>query len=185
MMEQLFATAQEKMEKSLVALENELGTLRAGRATPAVLDRVMVDYYGVPTAITQMASVSVIEARTLQIQPYDASTLKDMEKAILASELGLTPQNDGRVIRLNFPQPTEERRRELAKQASKMGEDAKVAIRSIRRDILDKFKALKKKSEITEDDLKQSEDKIQKFTDKFCKEADDITAKKTKEITEI
>ena len=184
-MDQLYTTAQEKMEKSLGALQNELATLRAGRATPAVLDRITVDYYGVPTAVNQMSSVSVVEARILQIQPYDVSTLKDIEKAILASDLGLTPQNDGRVIRLNFPQPTEERRKELAKQAAKMGEDAKVAIRSIRRDILDKYKAMKKNSEITEDDLKQSEDKIQKLTDKFCKEADEITAKKSKEITEI
>ena len=184
-MDQLYTTAQEKMEKSIGALQNELATLRAGRATPAVLDRVMVDYYGVPTAVNRMSSVSVMEARILQIQPYDVSTLKDIEKAILASDLGLTPQNDGRVIRLNFPQPTEERRKELAKQASKMGEDAKVAIRSIRRDVLDKYKAMKKNGEITEDDLKQNEDKIQKLTDKFCKEADDITAKKSKEITEI
>ena len=183
-MDQLYTTAQEKMEKSIGALQKELATLRAGRATP-VLDRITVDYYGVPTPVNQMSSVSVVEARILQIQPYDVSTLKDIEKAILASDLGLTPQNDGRVIRLNFPQPTEERRKELAKQAAKMGEEAKVAIRSIRRDILDKYKAMKKNSEITEDDLKNAEKKMQDLTDKFCKEIDEIAAKKDKEIMEI
>lgn len=175
----------EKMEKSYNSLKNEYLTLRAGRANPSILDKIMVDYYGTPTAINQMAAVSVSEARILTIQPWDASTLKSIEKAILASDIGINPQNDGRVIRLIFPALTEERRKELCKTVSKYAEECKVALRSIRRDSIDKVKKLQKASEITEDDLKGAEKKIQDITDKFCKEVDDLSATKEKEILEI
>lgn len=184
-MQQIFQTAQEKMEKSINALINEYSTIRAGRATPAVLDRITVDYYGCPTPIQQMAAISVPEPRTILIAPWDKSTLRDIEKAILTSDLGLNPQNDGSALRLNFPPLTEERRRELVKGVYKYAEEAKVAVRSIRRDALDKLKELKKKSEITEDDLKNAEKKMQDMTDKACKEIDGIAAKKEKEIMEI
>ena len=184
-MNQLFNTAEEKMNKTVAALEKEYGSIRAGRANPAILDRVTVDYYGTPTPINQMAAISVPEARMLQIQPYDASMLQAIEKAIQASDLGINPSNDGRIIRLVFPQPTEERRRELVKEVAKVCEDGKVAIRSIRRDAIDKYKTMKKNGEITEDDLKSSENDIQKLTDKYCKQADDAAAAKNKEITEI
>ena len=184
-MDELYLVAEEKMEKTVKAMQSEFGSIRAGRANAAVLDKIMVDYYGVPTAVNQMSSISVAEARILQIQPYDASTLKAIEKALLASDLGITPQNDGRIIRLAFPPLTEERRKELTKQVAKICEDSKVAVRSIRRDILEKYKALKKNSEITEDDLKSAEDDIQKLTDKFCKTIDELSAKKSKELSEI
>lgn len=184
-MQTIFDTASEKMNKTINALVKEYGTIRAGRANPAVLDRIMVDYYGAPTPVNQMAAVSVPEPRSILITPWDKSTLRDIEKAILTSDLGLNPQNDGTALRLNFPPLTEERRRELVKSIAKYGEDSKVAIRSIRRDSLEKIKDLKKKSEITEDDQKNGEKKMQDMTDKFCKEIDDIVAKKEKEIMEI
>ena len=184
-MQHIFDTVNEKMNKTVQVLIKEYGTIRAGRANPTVLDRVQVDYYGVPTPINQMAAVSVPEPRTIAIVPWDKSTLKDIEKAILMSDLGLNPQNDGTSLRLNFPPLTEERRKELVKGISKYGEDSKVAIRSIRRDALEKLKDMKKKSEITEDDYKNAEKKMQDITDKFCKEIDEIAAKKEKEIMEI
>ena len=184
-MKELIAKCEEKMDKSLNALDREFKAVRAGRANPAVLDKVLVDYYGTPTPVQQMAAVSVPEGRTLQIQPWDVSTLRDIERAILTSEIGINPQNDGKVIRLMFPPLTEERRRDLVKDIRKMGEDTKVAIRSIRRDAIEKAKAKKKNNEITEDDLSGAEKKIQNLTDKFCKEADDLTAAKEKEIMEI
>lgn len=184
-MQQVFDVASEKMNKTINSLLNEYSTIRAGRANPSVLDRIQVDYYGAPTPINQMAAVSVPEPRTILIAPWDKSTLRDIEKAILASDLGLNPQNDGNSLRLNFPPLTEERRRELVKGVFKYGEDAKVAIRSIRRDAMEKLKDMKKKSEITEDDLKGAEKKMQDITDKFCKEVDELAAKKEKEIMEI
>ena len=174
-----------KMQKTVGVLENEFAAVRAGRANPAVLDKILVDYYGTPTPINQMAAISVSEARVLVIQPWDASTLKSIETAINTADIGINPQNDGRVIRLVFPPLTEERRREIVKSIHKFGEDAKVAIRSIRRDAMDTFKDLKKKSEITEDDLKDTEKKVQDLTDKFCKEIDALTAEKEKEIMAV
>jgi ribosome recycling factor len=176
---------EEKMHKTINVLNTELAAIRAGRANPAVLDKIMVDYYGTPTAIQALAAVSVAEARILVIQPWDKSVLHGIEKAIQKSDLGINPTNDGIVIRVTFPQPTEERRRELCKSVQKMGEDAKIAIRSIRRDANEKFKALKKKSEITEDDLKDLEKEIQTATDAKIKEIDGIASKKEKEILEI
>ncbi len=184
-MKELLRKTEEKMDKSLNALDREFKSIRAGRANPAVLDRITVDYYGTPTPIQQMAAISVPEGRTLAIQPWDASTLKEIEKAINASDIGINPQNDGKIIRLTFPPLTEERRRDLVKEVKKMGEDAKVAIRSIRRDAIEKAKAMKKNNEITEDDLSGAEKKIQNLTDKYCKEADDLSAVKEKEILEI
>ncbi|MGN0607817.1 MAG: ribosome recycling factor [Oscillospiraceae bacterium] len=178
-------TAQEKMEKCLKSLEHELSTVRAGRANPGVLDKVVVDYYGTPTPVQQMAAISVSEARTLVIQPWDATQLKAIEKAILNSDIGITPTNDGKVLRLSFPQPTEERRKELVKQIKKYGEEAKVTVRNIRRDTLDKLKTMKKNSEITEDDMKDIEKDIQKVTDKFCDNVDATIADKEKEIMSI
>ncbi len=174
-----------KMQKSIESLKNNFASIRAGRATPAVLEKINVDYYGVPTPIQQMAAISVAEARVLLIQPWDVSTLKEIEKAILASDLGITPNNDGKVIRLAFPQPTEERRKELCKSVKKYGEEAKVAVRNLRRDTLEKCKAMKKNGEITEDDQKDAEKKIQKLTDKYCEEADKAVSEKEKEIMSI
>lgn len=176
---------EEKMKKSIAVYEKELSTIRAGRANPAVLDKITVDYYGTPTAINQMAEVKVADARTIVIMPWDASTLKTIDKAIQASDLGIHPQNDGKVIRLAFPQLTEERRKELTKQTQKMGEEAKVAIRNIRRDANEKCKELKKKSEMTEDEQKSSEKAVQELTDKYIKEIDAVTANKDKEIMAI
>jgi len=176
---------EKKMQKSIEILNHDFAATRAGRANPAVLDKITVDYYGTPTPIQQIASVSVPEARTLIVQPWDGGVLKAVEKAILASDIGINPQNDGKVIRLNFPTLTEERRRELTKQVQKMAEDAKVAIRNIRRDAMDKYKEMKKKSEITEDDLKDTEKDIQELTDKYCKEIDGMAAKKSKELLEV
>ena len=174
-----------KMQKSISAYQNELDSIRVGRANPAVLNKITVDYYGVPTQINQMSEVKVTDARTIVISPWDATTLKSIERAIAASDLGITPANDGKVLRIVFPQLTEERRKELSKQTSKMGEDAKVAVRNIRRDFNDKVKDMKKKSEMTEDEQKQSEKEIQDLTDKYIKEIDAITARKTKEIMDI
>ncbi len=175
----------EKMDKALEHLQKELGAVRAGRANPAVLDKVMVDYYGSPTPIQQVAAVSVPEARMLVISPWDVSLIKDIEKAILSSDIGITPSNDGKVIRLGFPAPTEERRKQLTKDVMKMGEEGKVAVRNIRRDAIEHFKAAKKKSELTEDDLKELENEIQKVTDKHTKEVDRICEEKKNEIMEI
>jgi ribosome recycling factor len=176
---------EEKMKKAITALGNEFATVRAGRANPAILDKLRIDYYGTPTPVNQIAAISVVEARTLTIQPWDASMTKAVEKAILTSDLGINPQNDGKIIRINFPPLTEERRRELDKTVHKYAEDTKVAIRSIRRDAIDDFKAQKKKSLITEDDLKDAEKKMQDLTDKYCKEIDTMSAKKEKELLEI
>jgi len=174
-----------KMKKTLEVLGQEFGAIRAGQANPAVLDRLTVDYYGQATPLAQVASISAPEPRTLLIQPWDASLLKAIEKSILASDLGINPQNDGRVIRLLFPQLTEERRKELAKQVSKLGEDAKVAIRNVRREAVDAFKAKKKKSEITEDDLSAAEKEIQTLTDKYVKEVETAAGKKEKELLSV
>ena len=174
-----------KMGKTVSVLTKEFQGIRAGRANPAVLEKVSVMYYDVPTPINQLAAVSVSEARILLVQPWDRSTLKLIEKAIQTSDIGINPQNDGSVIRLVFPPLNEERRREIAKQISKMGEDSKVAIRSIRRDADDKLKAKQKAGEITEDDVKDLEERIQKLTDKVCKEIDAMTETKQKEIMEV
>lgn len=176
---------EEKMKKSVDAYSTQLATVRAGRANPDILNKVTVDYYGSPTQINQIAEVKLADARTLAIQPWDATTLKGIEKAILASDIGITPISDGRVIRLTFPQPTEERRRELTKQVTKMGEDAKVALRNIRRDANDKSKDMKKKGEMTEDELKTSDKTVQDLTDKYIKAIDQVTQAKNKEIMEI
>lgn len=177
--------AESKMNKSVDRLKSEFAAIRAGRANPAVLDKVMVDYYGTPTPINQMAAISVSEARILLIQPWDVSTLKTIEKAILTSDVGITPTNDGKVLRLVFPQPTEDRRKELCKEIKKFGEESKVAVRSVRRDTMDAFKAMKKNSEITEDDLKSCEKDIQNLTDKFCKNIDGLVSEKEQEIMSL
>lgn len=184
-MQEVFDFANEKMEKSLTALHNEFATMRAGRASASLLDKVSVDYYGVPTPVQQMAAVSVSEGRILVIQPWDVSTISTIEKAIQASDLGVNPQDDGKVIRLIFPPLTEEKRKALAKDVSKYGEEAKVAVRSVRRDCIDKLKKLKKDSEITEDDLHSGEEKIQKITDKFIKRIDEMVEEKEKDIMAI
>ena len=174
-----------KMKKSIEVYEESLSSIRAGRANTAVISKITVDYYGSPTAITQMAEVKVADPKTLTIQPWDASTLKSIEKAILASDIGINPQNDGKIIRLVFPQLTEERRKEIKKSLVKYAEEAKVAIRNIRREANDKSKAMKKNSEMTEDEQKQSDKTIQDMTDKFIKEIDALTAAKEKEIMAI
>ena len=184
-MKELIKNTEEKMQKSIDALEREYKSIRAGRANASALDRITVDYYGVPTPIQQMAAVSVPEARTLLIAPWDKSTLKEIEKAILTSEIGINPQNDGTSIRLNFPPLTEERRKDIVKDIRKKGEEAKVAVRNQRRDALDKLKSLKKGNTITEDDEADGEKKIQNLTDKFCKEIDELASAKEKEIMEI
>ncbi|HEX3038501.1 MAG TPA: ribosome recycling factor [Oscillospiraceae bacterium] len=184
-MKQVLATAEEKMKKTISVLTGEYSAIRAGRANPAVLDKVMVDYYGTPTAINQLAAVSVAEARMLTIQPWDATVCNAIEKAIQTSDLGINPQSDGKVIRITFPQLTEERRRDLVKEINKMAEEAKIAVRSIRRDAIEKLKVMKKDAEITEDDLKHAEKLTQDLTDKYCKETDAVCTKKEKEIMEI
>ena len=174
-----------KMTKSLASYKENLSTIRAGRANPDVLKKIEVDYYGSPTAISSIAEIKVTDARTIVITAWDKSAMKGIEKAILTSDLGIHPQNDGQCIRLTFPPMTEERRKELSKQVSKMGEDAKVAIRNIRRDANDKTKLMKKNSEMTEDEAKASDKQIQDLTDKYTKDIDAVTAAKTKEIMEI
>jgi len=180
-----YTNIKEKMEKTISVLEENLSEVRAGRANPAILNKVRIDYYGTPTPINQIAGISVPEARLIVIQPWDLSALKDIEKAILAADIGLNPNNDGKVIRLNFPELTEERRKELVKDIKKTAEESKVAIRSIRRDGIDEFKAKQKNSEITEDDLKNAETEIQKITDSYIAEIDNILAKKEKEIMSV
>lgn len=175
----------EKMQKTIGVMEKEFSAIRAGRANPAVLDHITVDYYGVPTQINQMAAISVAEARVLVIQPWDKTTLKSIEKAILSSDLGINPNNDGTTIRIVFPPLNEERRKEIVKQVQKEAEDAKIAIRSIRRDALEKFKAQKKAGEITEDDLKDAEKELQILTDNYCKVIDGKKSKKQDEIMAI
>lgn len=184
-MKDVLNTAKEKMEKTMKVLASDFAAIRAGRANPAVLDRITVDYYGTPTPIQQMAAVSVSDARVLVIQPWDKSSLKAIEKAIQASDLGINPSNDGSVIRLTFPQLTEERRKELSKDIRKLGEEAKVAVRAIRRDANDKVKAMKKNNELTEDDVKQFDKDIQKLTDKYVENVDGAVAVKEKEIMTV
>lgn len=184
-MQTVFAHAEEKMKKTVSVLNSEYAGMRAGRANASVLDKIRVDYYGTPTPINQMAAVSVAEARILTIQPWDKTTLGPIEKAILASDIGINPQNDGVTIRLIFPQLTEERRKDLCKDVKKMAEESRVAVRSIRRDALDKLKKMEKASEITEDDLKVAEKKIQDYTDKFVKEIDKSADEKEKDIMAI
>ncbi|MCQ2443382.1 MAG: ribosome recycling factor [Oscillospiraceae bacterium] len=174
-----------KMEKTIAAVKTDFASIRAGRANAQVLDRISVEYYGSPTPLNQVASVSSPDPRQLVIQPWDRTLLKAIEKAINLSDLGINPQNDGRVIRLSFPQLTQERRKELVKQARKYGENGKVAVRNIRRDAMDKIKAMKKKSEITEDDAKDYEKDLQNLTDKRCKEIDSLTAAKEKELMSV
>ncbi|MCF0123899.1 MAG: ribosome recycling factor [Ruminiclostridium sp.] len=174
-----------KMQKTVDVVVADFASVRAGRANAGVLDRIAVEYYGTETPIHQVASISTPDPRTLVIQPWDATLLKAIEKAILVSDLGINPQNDGKVIRLAFPQLTEERRKELSKQVKKYGENGKVAIRNIRRDAMDKLKAMEKKSEITEDDLKEYEKDLQKVTDKRIKEIDELTAKKEAELMAV
>jgi ribosome recycling factor len=176
---------EDKMKKTINALEEEYNRIRAGRANPHVLDKITVDYYGQPTPLQQVGNVSVPESRLIQIQPWDTSILKDIEKAILASDLGITPSNDGKIIRLVFPELTEERRKELAKDVKKKGENSKVAIRNIRRDAIDHFKKAEKNKEITEDDLQDLENKIQKLTDNFIKDIDGHVDEKTQDILKV
>ena len=174
-----------KMQKTLDVLSKELAAVRAGRANPAVLDKITVEYYGAPTPLNQVAAISTPDPRTLAIQPWDGSVLKAIEKAIQVSDLGINPQNDGKVIRLTFPQLTEERRKELVKQIRKYAEGGKVAIRNIRRDAMETFKKKQKASELTEDDLKIAEKDLQKLTDDMCKELDALLEKKEKELMEV
>ena len=184
-MKEILDITKEKMGKCVNALESELAIIRAGRANPSVLDRITVDYYGCPTPVQQMAAVSVSEGRNLVIQPWDVSTINAIEKAIQASDLGVNPMNDGKVIRLNFPPLTEEKRKLLAKEVGKYAEEAKVAVRSIRRDAMEKLKKLNKDKAITEDELHDGEDEVQKITDKYVKEIDDMAKKKEADIMEI
>lgn len=184
-MSEILDVCKNRMDKAIEALDKEYSAVRAGRANPAVLNKVVVDYYGVPTPVAQMAAVSVPEPRTLLITPWDATSLKDIEKAIQVSDIGINPSNDGKSIRLNFPPLTEERRRDLCKDIKKYAEDTKVSVRASRRDSLEKIKAQEKNGEITEDDRKQLEKKVQDLTDKFCKEADTLAANKEKEIMSV
>lgn len=180
-----YSEIKEKMEKTLESLEQRLSEVRAGRANPAILNKVKIDYYGTPTPINQVAGISVPEARMIMIQPWDVSILKEIEKAILASEIGINPNNDGKVIRLVFPELTEERRKELVKEIKKYAEDAKVSIRNARRDGIDKAKTMQKDGDITEDELKAAETEIQKITDKYTEEVDKTIAAKETEIMSI
>ncbi len=184
-MNELTKAAEERMKKSVSAVQTDFSSVRAGRANPQVLDRISVEYYGVPTPLNQVASISSPDPRQLVIQPWDGSLLKAIEKAVNTSDLGINPQNDGKVIRLTFPQLTEERRRDLAKQVKKYSESGKVAVRNIRRDTMDKVKAMKKKGEVTEDDVKDLEKDIQKLTDDYCKKIDGLAAEKEKELLSV
>ena len=184
-MKEVLKKSQDKMEKSLEHLHSDFTSIRAGRANPAVLDKVVVDYYGAPTPINQLAAVSVTEARTLMISPWDASVVNLIERAIQMSDIGINPQSDGKTIRMMFPPLTEDRRKDLVKDIANLSEDTKVSVRNIRRDCIDKFKAMKKENILTEDDLKQGEKKIQELTDKYVKEIDKMSDTKQKEIMEI
>lgn len=181
----MYSHIEEKMKKTISVLEDQLASIRAGRANPKILDKILVNYYGAQTPINQMANIMVPEARVISIQPWDASMLKEIEKEIQKSDIGINPNNDGKVIRLVFPELTEDRRKELVKEIKKISEDSKIAIRSIRRDGMDEFKAKQKNSEITEDDLKVAEDNIQKLTDKYVDEIDKVCAAKEKEIMSV
>ena len=185
MLKDEYKVYEEKMHKSIDSVASDFAAVRAGRANASVLDRIMVDYYGSPTPIQQIAAIASPDARALLITPWDATALKSIEKAILNSDLGINPQNDGKSIRLNFPQLTEERRKELVKQIHKYSEGGKVAVRNIRRDAMDHFKKMEKKSEITEDELKQAEKDLQKLTDDSCKKIDELLAKKEKELMAV
>ena len=176
---------EDKMKKTIAVLEEEFACIRIGRASARVLDKITVPYYGTPTAVDGVATVKAIDARTLAITPWETNMLKELEKAIQASDIGITPQNDGKCLRLVFPALTEERRKELTKQTAKMGEEAKVAVRNIRRDAMEAFKKKQKASEITEDDLKDMEKDVQELTEKYVKKIDDIAAKKEKELSEV
>ena len=176
---------EEKMTKTISVFEENLAEIRAGRANPAILNKIMIDYYGTPTPINQVAGVSVPEARLIVIQPWDGSILKEIEKEILKSDIGINPNNDGKVIRLSFPELTEERRKEIVKDIRKMAEEAKVAVRSIRRDAIDEAKKAQKDSEISEDELKSAEDNIQQLTDKYVAKVDEILGAKEKEVMSI
>ena len=180
-----FTNMKEKMEKTINNFTERLAEIRAGRANPAILNKIKIDYYGTPTPINQVAGISVPEARLIVIQPWDMSVLKEIEKAILASDIGINPNNDGKVIRLAFPELNEERRKEIVKDVRKMAEDAKVGIRAARRDGIDEAKAKQKEGEITEDELKQAENEIQKLTDKNIEEIDKILANKEKEVMSV
>lgn len=184
-MKEVREKAKSKMEKSISVMLSDFAAVRVGRANPAVLDKVRVDYYGAPTPINQLATVSVSEARVLVVTPWDKTMLTKLEKAIQASDVGINPQNDGSVLRLTFPQLTEEDRKRIVKDIKKQGEDTKVAIRSIRRDAMEKYKSMKKNNEITEDDMKDCEEQIQKLTDKYVKQVDVHVAEKEKEIMSI
>ena len=185
MMKEKLDAAEKQMKKVLDHLHSEFGSIRAGRANPSVLDKIPVDYYGTPTPINQVAAVSVSEGRNLLITPWDPSMIRPISKAILASDLGINPTDDGKTIRLVFPQPTEDRRRELAKTVKKYGEEAKVAVRNVRRDLMDAYKAMKKNSEITEDDIKSADKKVQTLTDRYIDEVDKLVADKEKEIMSL
>lgn len=181
----MYSNIEEKMKKAVSILEEQLATVRAGRANPKILDKILVEYYGVPTPINQIANVMVPEARMITIQPWDASVLKEVEKAILKSDIGINPNNDGKLIRLVFPELTEERRKELVKDIKKMAEDSKIVLRNVRRDGIEEFKAKQKASEITEDDLRNAEEQIQKITDKYVGLVDKSVSDKEKEIMSI
>lgn len=180
-----YTNIEERMEKTISVLQENFAEVRAGRANPAILNKIKVDYYGTPTPINQVAGISVPEARLIVIQPWDASLLKEIEKEILKAEIGINPNNDGKVIRLAFPELNEERRKEIVKDIKKMAEDAKVSIRSIRRDGIDEAKKLQKDNQMTEDELKQAEDKIQKITDAKIADIDKVLAEKEKEIMSV
>ena len=185
MYDAMYEEYETKMKKTVEVLQTQYSSIRAGRANPSVLDQIKVEYYGTLTPINQIASIGTPDPRTLVVQPWDASSLKPIEKALMTSDLGINPANDGRILRLVFPQPTEERRKELIKQVYKTAEEAKVAIRNIRRDAVEKFKAQKKKGEITEDDLSDTEKDLQKMTDDYVKDIDKVAEKKEAEIKEI
>lgn len=185
MAKEAYKAIEEKMNKAIHVLKEELVGIRAGRANPAILDKISVDYYGVPTPINQLGSITVPEARVIVIQPWEAKILRDIEKAIQKSDIGINPNNDGKIIRLVFPVLTEERRKELTKAVKKHGEDSKIAIRSIRRDAIEHFKLQKKNGDMTEDDLKDSENDIQKMTDKYIADIDKLVELKDKEILEV
>jgi len=185
MIKEILTSQEEKMKKSLEGLKKDYGTLRAGRAAPSLLDKVMVDYYGTPTPVNQMANVTVPEPRMIMIKPYDKSSLKEIEKAIQKSDLGLTPNSDGTTIRLSIPQPTQERRKELVKVVNKKAEETKVAMRNIRRDGNETIKKMEKNKEITEDDRKEGQEKMQKLLDKYIKLVDSTKATKEKEVMEV
>lgn len=185
MYKSLLLDLEEKMKKTISVYRENLQNIRAGRANPALLDKVLVSYYGTMTPINQMATISVPEARLLTIQPWDASTIGEIEKSLMKSDLGITPSNDGKIIRLPFPALTEERRKDLVKQVKKSGEETKVAVRNSRRDAMDTIKKMEKSSEISEDELKKGEDEIQKLTDKYIKEVDNVSESKEKELLEF